>query len=365
MLQGVKELHFDYFARTDNVNGEVDRRGVPVDNEGGDVGLSTSHISPLHLSHLPVGFKQEAGSNTTVIASPNDTLTQFTVNDGGGKATFWAGASLVKVQRPPKNQLLSVTGKGIGGQRSYISGFSGSSRMRLMRLLASLMRTCIPIFITLTYPGVWSDNPKEWKTHLDRFEKSVMRKFPGSALVWKLEAQKRGAPHFHCLLYNVYTIDVGFRGWLSETWYRVVGSNDERHLMAGTRVEYLRSYRGAMAYAAKYMSKTTEENLPEEWGRPGRFWGVYGRSNLPVGEVFEVPLTWLESVTLQRWLRNYAKLPGRDRRTETIFVNSSEDWVRALDGLPSIRASGADGECTHSPSSEASLYSKFFTRSRL
>jgi hypothetical protein len=98
-----------------------------------------------------------------------------------------------------------------------------------------------------------------------------------------------------------------------------------------------------MSYAAKYMDKTVDE-LPEEWGRPGRFWGVTGREYLPVGEVIQVPLSWSESVTLQRWVRRYAKLGNRDRHTETVFVNVPEDWLRALDGLQDSADTGVNRE---------------------
>lgn len=286
---------------------------------------------------LPIGFHENPKRNITVIDSPNDTLWSYTVNDGGGRVKLWAGASLVRVQRPPKNELLRVQGFQGGGGRSYVSGFSPASRLRLMRLAATLRRDCVPIFITLTYPGVYPETPKQWKRHLDTLVKRLRRRFEDCSAIWKLEPQRRGAPHFHLLLYGVYQVPDDFRSWLSEAWYKVVGSGDERHLKAGTRVEYLRSYRGAVSYAAKYMDKTVDD-LPEAWGKPGRFWGVVGRDNLPVGEVIETPVTWSEACILQRWLRKYAGLPGRDRRTETIFVNVAERWLFALDGLTPTNA---------------------------
>lgn len=305
-----------------------------IGSGGGALGLSTTHISASHKK--PIGFKQQVGANSTIIASPNTTkrgiTQQYTLNDGGGSASFWVGASLVRVKRPSPNDLLRVSAKSVGGKRSYVSGFSNSSRLRLMRLLATLRRDCVPVFITLTYPSTWPDTPKDWKRHLDNFRRQLFRLYPDAAIVWKLEAQRRGAPHFHLMLYGVYEIQPGFLSWVSSTWYRVVGSGDERHLKAGTRVEYLRSYRGAMSYAAKYMDKTVDD-LPEEWGRPGRFWGVCGRDNLPTGEIVEVPLSWGESVAIQRWLRRAVGLNNRDRHTETIFVNSPEDFMRTLDAL--------------------------------
>jgi hypothetical protein len=92
--------------------------------------------------------------------------------------------------------------------------------------------------------------------------------------VWKLEPQRRGAPHFHLLLFG---LEEGLsKDWLSRSWYEVVGSGDERHLRAGTRVEGIRSWRGVMSYAAKYLGKL--ESLPKDWlGGVGRWWGVHNR----------------------------------------------------------------------------------------
>jgi hypothetical protein len=150
----------------------------------------------------------------------------------------------------------------------------------LLELLASLNREALgllPLFLTLTYPGSFSPDPGVWKRDLDVFIKRLRRAYPDAALIWKLEPQKRGAPHFHLLLFGVEHIPYT---WLRRAWFEVVGSGDEKHLLAGTRVERVKSWRGVMSYAAKYLGKV---EAAADWpDYVGRWWGVSGRKLLPI-----------------------------------------------------------------------------------
>ncbi|HAI14386.1 MAG TPA: hypothetical protein DCM28_21965 [Phycisphaerales bacterium] len=168
-----------------------------------------------------------------------------------------------------------------GGIRGEVKGFSKNARRRLIRKVGSIDRDAIkqmPIFITLTYPGIWPNDPKVWKKHLDTWSKRLKRRYPKACAIWKLEPQKRGAPHYHLIVLNVPHIS---KNWLAESWYEVVGSGDDKHLRAGTRVETIRTWRGCMSYAAKYTAKVIEE-LPEGWEKVGRMWGIIGREHLPI-----------------------------------------------------------------------------------
>ena len=46
-----------------------------------------------------------------------------------------------------------------------------------------------------------------------------------------------------------------FRKEIAEHWYRIVGSNDEKHLRAGTEVSPIESSTGIIGYMASYMAK--------------------------------------------------------------------------------------------------------------
>ncbi len=183
-----------------------------------------------------------------------------------------------------------------GGMRGEIRGFSRQSKARLAKKLVGLpwlqfansQKGSVKgraMFVTLTYPSVWPSEFQEWKRHLVTFVKRLRRRFADCALVlWKLEFQRRGAPHFHLIVLfhqvqSVYTV----REWLASAWYEVVDSGDEKHLQAGTSADVVYLPVGGssklMAYLIKYMSKDTQANVNEATGEMmqcGRVWGMYG-----------------------------------------------------------------------------------------
>jgi len=59
------------------------------------------------------------------------------------------------------------------------------------------------------------------------------------------------------------------RQWLSRAWYQIVGSDDPRHLRAGTQVQRCKSTRKALSYAAKYVAKISTCAPVQHVGRFG------------------------------------------------------------------------------------------------
>jgi hypothetical protein len=141
-----------------------------------------------------------------------------------------------------------------GGCRGPICGFSRASRRRLLDLVNQVDRRCITsmLFVTLTYPSEFPESWQVWKAHLKAMIMRLRRRYPGIKLLWRLEFQQRGAPHFHILVLNVERIDIS---WLSAAWFEVVGSGDAKHLLAGTQVARVRSWRGVLFYVGKYLAK--------------------------------------------------------------------------------------------------------------
>ena len=178
------------------------------------------------------------------------------------------------------------------GIRGDVTTFTRQSRMRMLRLLASLKvekrdgyRSQVS-FLTLTTKAML--HPRLAKRALRTFLKRIKRKYPSVAAVWRMEYQKRGAPHFHLIMYNCPWID---KSWVQVGWGEVV--NEERPF---TRIERVRSYRNLMGYASKYVAKvqegapgfnkgtylTAHVSLGEvEKDNPGRVWGCFNRKQLP------------------------------------------------------------------------------------
>lgn len=221
----------------------------------GGAGLSMYHISP-----------QKVAAGVYIEPEP--------------KISFRRGASLVKVEL---GKVHGLKGRRVDWRRGMIKEFSKQSRRRMLRLVASLKRSVSPVFMTLTYPDIFPDDPKIWKKDLDDFFKRLLRRFPHAVGLWRLERKKRKtgvnsgkvAPHFHILVYNAAYI--ALLGWVSRAWFEVVGSGDPKHLNAGTRVEPVRSVRGVLYYTSKYICKAENDSMPGI----GRAWGIVGREDLP------------------------------------------------------------------------------------
>lgn len=184
--------------------------------------------------------------------------------------------------------------------RGKVKNFSRQSRSRCLQRTASInLRDMehLPVMLTLTYPKVYPDDPTVYKRHLDAFHTAFVREWGKVAVLWKLEFQKRGAPHFHLMPF--FKDGTGgtfaFRQWGKRTWYRIVNSGDEKHLDQGAQVERMRSPRMAMAYFGKYVAKVVddvEQNV-------GRWWGIWHAGELPVTLV-RVALTQAEFYKVRR-----------------------------------------------------------------
>jgi len=184
------------------------------------------------------------------------------------------------------------------GVRGVVKGFSRPSRLRLTRRFGMIRRDVVPVLITMTYPGEYSDEAETWKRDLENFFRRVAREYPQASCFWKLEFQKRGAPHFHLLVWGIPP-NAQARAWVSKVWFEVVGSGDERHLRAGTQIQRVENWRQASSYCAKYLGKTDEEEHP----RVGRVWGIRKRALIPWADPRRLTLTMRQMTVLTRWMR--------------------------------------------------------------
>lgn len=295
---------------------------APVIEESSDsAGLSTLHISPQRYHSISrEQFDWAVGPNNEIVhVTPDIPVMRVAPSvsfiDGGNLASVTVAH--VRSQKVPSTR----------GIRGAITEFTKASRRRLMRLVASTKMGMKPVFVTLTYPGVFPTESKEWKRHLDNLFKRVRRNFPGAGAVWRLEMQKRGAPHYHLLIWGLSESVFQLRAWFSQAWYEVVGSGDSRHLAAGVRVEVIRSQNGTMYYCSKYLSKPTSElercYMSENgWSNPGRFWGVHAIENVPVGELVKLPLSPQQAMVILEQLLIHAGLPEGAWHTLTVFMEN-------------------------------------------
>jgi hypothetical protein len=235
-----------------------------------------------------------------------------------------------------KNQL-SLPKRHVRGMRDRIRGFSRTSRRNLLLRLASINRRAFRafkgriIFVTLTYPGEYPQNPARCKGHLKALHKRLQRMYGPFAAFWRMGIQRRAAWHFHLLLFvgpSFGTVNE-LRRFISSSWYEVTGKVSEGHLRAGTSVEAVKKWKHATSYVERYMAKP--EEFPEGL-QTGRIWGVWNRKLLPVRwETVEVSVR--DAFRIRRVYRKLARRKGSGSlHSITVFVRH-ESVVRLLEFL--------------------------------
>ena len=221
-----------------------------------------------------------------------------------------------------------------GGVRDKVRGFSKASRRNLLRRPASIDRGAFRafgghvLFVTLTYPHVWPEDPGDCKGHLKAFRKRLQRRYGPFAAFWRLGVQRRGAWHFHLLLFVGPSFGPlkRLRRFVSSSWYEVTGRVSEGHLRAGTRIEAVRRWKQATSYGERYVAKS--EGFPEG-SRTGRVWGIWNEQLLPVRwETVQVALR--DAFRIRRIYRKLAKRKGSGAlRRITVFLRH-ENATRLL-----------------------------------
>jgi hypothetical protein len=111
---------------------------------------------------------------------------------GGSLSTLSFEETTIKNRLRPSKRLG-------GGIRDRVRGFSRSSRRNLLLRLASINRRAFKafkgrmIFVTLTYPKHYPEEPEVCKNHLKGLRRRLQRKFGEFAAFWRLGIQRRGA----------------------------------------------------------------------------------------------------------------------------------------------------------------------------
>lgn len=216
--------------------------------------------------------------------------------------TSQAQSRFPRVSIEAQGRLLTVQCRGaqvddgwFPNRRGAVTGFSEQSRMRLLRLTARLQLPQVDgfryrvSFMTLTTAACL--HPRIIKKRAFVLFRKLKRAAPRMAVIWRMEYQKRGAPHIHCILYNSPWID---RNWLTDTWGEIVGES-----RPFTRIERVKGYRRLVSYVSKYVGKvqgeagfnsvtylnTGDELAEDEKNSAGRVWGVWNRGALPYAEL--------------------------------------------------------------------------------
>jgi hypothetical protein len=218
----------------------------------------------------------------------------------------------------------------------------------------------VPAMVTLTYPGDWEAVAPDGRTvkHQVRVWLRRYRRAWGESVVgmWKLEFQRRGAPHVHIFMAPPHGRAGGrgvgagldFHHWLSVVWADVVNHPDpaeyQKHLEAGTGVDFREALKCSdpkrlAVYFSKhgqYRDKEYQHIVPAPWQvpgcGPGRFWGYWGVKVLAV----PVEMSPDDYMLAARIMRRYASRvrvwdKSAGRWTYTRLMSSGKPWWKDAD----------------------------------
>lgn len=240
----------------------------------------------------------------------------------------------------------------------YVGGIQPRAGLRRQpRPVAPLLRRGrAPVMLTLTYSGDWlpvAPNGKAAKRHLSAFFRAYQRAWGEPlACVWKLEFQRRGAPHYHLFMVPPAGraragagLGQRFKAWLSDMWARIVAHPDEeereRHRRVGTRIDSKDGLRATdpkrvAVYFLKHGSfraKEYQHIVPDQWqgpgDGPGRFWGYRHLRRLVHG----VEVSPADATVIARTLRRWDHAKGvTQQRVKPRYVGG-----RPLQAYPDVR----------------------------
>jgi hypothetical protein len=260
-------------------------------------------------------------------------------------------------------------------KRGEITHFTDASRRRMLDLLAKVLYTALPFWMDLTYPDLFPTSRTRWKRDLEVLAARFLRRWPEASNIWKLEfeprksGQNKGklAPHFHNLPFNVpwefpfmaetkenYRIYQEANGnwvtevfcrdeligvtvagqdnlvqWVRRNWYDIVNSGDARHYRAGTRVDTIDTRQGSFSYCSKrYVAKP--EEVKKLGLSPGRFWGVWNRKCLPLGERKCYRVTPQQAIQLRRFIRRHRRAITPPEKRKWLFKGSGSNAVKGF-----------------------------------
>jgi len=234
----------------------------------------------------------------------------------------------------------------VPGKRGVVKGLSVASGLRLQETVASVDPAHgMPLFFTLTYPAEYPGNWSTWKRHLDNFRRTLSDNW-GEAWtggIWRLEAQRRGAPHFHVLVWHRFELEpetlAELRAWTSKAWYRIVASGDPKHLAAGTNVRVVSDVddlRKVMCYLGKYLGKDSVHPDSQVFKNPvGRYWGVWRKEAL-LQEPETVTVDRETYLKIRRVLREYKarkrtrKPKGRETLNRSVTIERASPGIRCF-----------------------------------
>lgn len=165
--------------------------------------------------------------------------------------------------------------------------------------------------------------PEEWRKIMQRYAKRLVR--AGVAAVWRVELQKRGAPHVHLLIWLPEGLDK-WRRLLSEGWLECIGatfheSGEVTGLQPGEFEHSFQCEEGVGAGWVAYLASHSSKHKQEQLGWVGKQWGIWGQERFSKAKPLDVEdLDGPQLARFKRGLRRWQEAKIREERRRRYYL---------------------------------------------
>lgn len=237
--------------------------------------------------------------------------------------------------------------------RGCIKGLSKASAMRLVDAVNRIdwsegIENDWVRFWTITCPLVLNATPEQMAWWLHVYKQALKRKFPRLSMIYVMERQKSGNPHYHIILYGMKIQKVHLIE-LRMLWERTLGwdwMKRGHHIQC--KMVRVKSVQGLVRYLTSYVVKAAEKGEGQAGAAPAapildsgsyphgecvegsergvKWWGFHNRSGFKVCEKLRVEGRKVTKAVVRMRRRVRSWLKARKRAGE--YVSAS--WLNSL-----------------------------------
>jgi hypothetical protein len=231
-----------------------------------------------------------------------------------------------------------ATSKGIAGMKRPIREWTQKSRKNAVRVIAACeVDTNAWDMITTTYGPESPQDGAIVHRHLQALLVRLERQYGPLRVIWKIEFQRRGAPHLMLFVQRPESPWLPERqSWLDHAWAEIAGGP--------WRATWIEWQGDPVRYVLKYLrkdaaSKEYQHRVPEGYRRMGRWWGLRNMKPrwqllaMTVGEFFTARRL------MARWRKASARSMGKrlrfrpGSRVDGMWVIAQRDGRSVASGL--------------------------------
>ena len=239
---------------------------------------------------------------------------------------------------PGKGVMIEAGGRAVAGRlpgrRGIVKGWSSKSRRRMREFLVSHEPPAgWNIFgASFTIPGPVLEAAAEKALFSDWSCETLHR---GWCAVWRLELQKRGARHWHCIV-GIPTTELNAKAELRESWFQSLDKCGPAGVFASRRfwpgaqkhAVDIQSEGGRGAWLRYLQDHATKSKQAQIGEGVGRHWGIIGRKLFR--EILPNKTVTMTDPEFFRFLRAFRRLctPSFDCRRKILRRQKSIDWSK-------------------------------------